>query len=70
MKEFVFEKLGKAYLENRKDARNCLQHGYDQMAAMANHQALGIEQAVEALGFDVEEFRQYLKENRNRLQSA
>jgi hypothetical protein len=66
MKTVVFEKLAKAYFEERKSARDCNNNGFHALAIHANHQALGIITAVEALGYSSEEFTEYYRANRPR----
>ncbi|WP_033829107.1 hypothetical protein [Bacillus andreraoultii] len=66
IKNEIFERLGKECYELSKSARYCRQHGEEKLAEQTHWQILGVHQAVEALGFDLEEFAKYYRENRRR----
>jgi len=64
VKNIHFEKLARAYFHERKSARDCRKHGYADLAEHAQFQALGVLTAVEALGYNMEEFTAYYNERR------
>jgi hypothetical protein len=66
IKNEIFERLGKEIYENHRTARFCRQHDEPELASQTHWQTLGIQQAIEALGFDLEEFAKYYNENRRR----
>jgi len=67
IKNEVFERLAKEWASMSIDARECRIHGYEDLSEQTHFQMLGLHNAIEALGFDVEEFTKYYRNNRSRI---
>lgn len=63
-KNEIFEKFGKAWCRELRNIRNARNAGDKKAAEMIYLQTLGILDAIEILGFDVEEFTAHYKANR------
>lgn len=66
MKKDVFERLARKYYEMHRQSRRLRQLDEDETANRLVERRYGIEEAVVALGFNVDEFIDYYKENRSR----
>jgi hypothetical protein len=64
MKAAVFERLAVGYNEVKRVSKWNRQNGYEDLARDGMHQAFGVESAVEALGYSVEEFKEYARQAR------
>jgi hypothetical protein len=66
MKVAVFERLAAPYNENLQVGKWNRHNGYEELAHDSMHQNYGIEASLEALGYDVVEFRGYAREIRRK----
>lgn len=66
-KKEIFERLGKEIYKLGVTARKCRQLGEPELATQTHYEIFGVQAAVEALGFSVEEFTKYYNENRRRF---
>lgn len=66
MKLEVFERFAKEIFKLQSDRRFLKQQGFDDLVDTCIGQMMGIELAVEALGYDGNEFMDYYKANRRR----
>lgn len=67
MKKDVFERLAKEYYRCKQQARRTKQLGYGETASRLIERGYGIIDAVEALGFNADEFIEYYEDNRSRF---
>lgn len=63
-REQIMDQLAIEYIKTLKDARYCRLNGHEETANQARHQALGIEQAAEALGIEHRDFIEYARAKR------
>ena len=63
----VLKKLAKVFAENMRTARKLKQQGYEELSQQSYHQALGVHESAEALGFNLQEFHDAVKEARREM---
>ena len=65
----MLKKLAEVFAENMRTARKLKLNGYDELSQQSYHQALGVQESAEALGFDHKEFAEAVKEARKALRA-
>lgn len=63
----ILKKLAEVFADNMRTARKLKLNGYDELSQQSYHQALGVQESAEALGFDLKEFTEAVKEARRAI---
>jgi hypothetical protein len=66
-RKFVLETLAKQFAENMRTARQLKNQGYEELSQQSYHQALGVHESADALGFTLQEFHDAVKEARRQI---
>ena len=63
----ILKKLAEVFADNMRTARKLKLNGYDELSQQSYHQALGVQESAEALGFNLKEFTEAVKEARRAI---